>query len=123
MDADLAEQVAKQLMERDALGAHARDEIGITAELSARPVQAAVWSAAAFSLGAVIPVATAWLAPMAAVLWLVPGVSIVLLGILGGLAARAGGAEPLRGALRVCLWGTAAMGLTAGVGKLFGVLV
>ncbi len=123
LDVDLAQKVAEQLMERDALGAHARDEIGITDELSARPIQAAVWSAVAFSLGAVIPVATVWLAPMSAALWLVPGVSIVLLGILGALAARAGGADPVRGALRVCLWGTAAMGLTAGVGKLFGVLI
>ncbi len=123
LDAGLAREVARQLMERDALGAHARDDIGITEELSAQPIQAAVWSAVAFAAGATAPVLTAWLAPMDSMLWLVSAVAILLLGGLGALAARVGGADPARGAIRVCLWGTAAMGLTAAVGKLFGVLI
>lgn len=121
LDADLSLQVARQLMQRDALGAHARDEIGITPELSARPMQAALWSAVAFSAGAAIPVLTAALAPAASLLWLVPLMAIGLLGVLGAVAARTGGAPMFRGALRVCFWGTLAMGLTAVVGKLFGI--
>ncbi|MCB1123187.1 MAG: VIT family protein [Verrucomicrobiae bacterium] len=121
LDADLSLQVARQLMQQDALGAHARDEIGITPELSARPMQAALWSAVAFSAGAAIPVLTAALAPAASLLWLVPLMAIGLLGVLGAVAARTGGAPMFRGALRVCFWGTLAMGLTAVVGKLFGI--
>ena len=123
LDADLSLEVARQFMERDALGAHARDDIGITAELRARPIQAAAWSALAFCMGGVVPVASAWLAPLSSLLWIVPAISIVLLGGLGGMAARIGGADPIRGAFRVCLWGTAAMAMTAAVGKLFGVMV
>ena len=123
LDEELAAEVARQLTKRDALGAHARDEIGITDELSARPMEAAVWSAVAFSIGAAVPVVAAWLAPVAMLLWLIPSVSIVLLGILGALAARAGGADPVRGGIRVCLWGSAAMALTAVVGRFFGVMV
>lgn len=121
LDEGLANEVASQLMVHDALGAHARDEIGITAELGARPIQAAVWSAVAFSLGAAVPVATATLAPTAALLWLVPLLAIGLLGALGAIAAAVGGASPMRGAVRVCFWGSFAMVLTALVGRLFGV--
>lgn len=123
LDESLADEVARQLMEHDALGAHARDEIGIVAELGARPIQAAVWSAVAFSLGAAVPVITAMFASATSLLWLVPILAIVLLGALGALAAATGGASPLRGAVRVCFWGSCAMGLTALVGKLFGVAV
>lgn len=115
----LAGEVARQLMEHDALGAHARDEIGITDELSAHPVQAAVWSATAFSIGAAIPVLGAVFAPTTTLLWSVPLLSILLLGTLGATAAKVGGASPLRGALRVCFWSLIAMGLTAAVGRLF----
>jgi VIT1/CCC1 family predicted Fe2+/Mn2+ transporter len=123
LDDKLAGEVARQLMLHDALGAHARDEIGISAALSARPFQAAFWSAAAFTVGATIPVMTASLAPVASLLWLVPILAIVLLGSLGAIAAVTGGAAPVRGAVRVCFWGSLAMGLTAAVGKLFGVSV
>lgn len=121
LDGKLAAEVARQLMQRDALAAHARDEIGITSELSARPLQAAFWSAVAFSAGAVVPVGTAALAPVTALLWLVPTVAIVLLAALGATAALTGGASPLRGAVRVCFWGSFAMGLTAAVGRFFGI--
>jgi VIT1/CCC1 family predicted Fe2+/Mn2+ transporter len=120
LDKDLAKEVARQLMKHDALAAHARDEIGITEELSARPLQAAFWSAAAFSTGAAVPVMTAAVAPGSWLLWLVPGLAIVLLGTLGAIAACAGGAPALRGAVRVCFWGSIAMALTALVGKFFG---
>ena len=121
LENDLAMEVAHQLMQHDALGAHARDEIGITSELSAQPFQAAFWSAAAFTAGAVIPVVTVSIAPAASLLWLVPSLAIVLLGALGAVAAATGGAAPARGAVRVCFWGMLAMGLTALVGRLFGV--
>ena len=123
LDEGLAKEVASQLMRHDALGAHARDEIGITAELGARPIQAAVWSAVAFSLGAAVPVITTAVAPASSLLWLVPLLAIVLLGALGAVAATIGGASPIRGALRVCFWGSFAMGLTAVVGRLFGIAV
>jgi VIT1/CCC1 family predicted Fe2+/Mn2+ transporter len=123
LDQDLAEEVARQLMAHDALGAHARDEIGITSELGARPIQAAVWSAVAFSIGAAIPLMTATLAPLSLLLWLVPTLAIGLLGALGAIASATGGAPPVRGAMRVCFWGSIAMGLTAAVGKLLGVSV
>lgn len=121
LESGLAEEVAIQLMKHDALGAHARDEIGISAELGARPIQAAVWSAVAFSLGAAVPVLTTAAAPVSSLLWFVPLLAIGLLGALGAMAAAIGGASPVRGALRVCFWGSFAMGLTALVGKLFGV--
>lgn len=121
LDLALAREVARQLMVHDALGAHARDEIGITDELSARPFQAAFASAGMFALGAAVPVLLAVLVPVWALLWVVPGVTIVMLAALGGLAAITGGASPWRGAVRVCFWGSLAMGLTAVVGKLFGV--
>jgi len=121
LDETLAKEVALQLMRHDALGAHARDEIGITAELSARPMQAAFWSAAAFSAGGAVPVLTATLAPASWLLWLVPLLAIGMLAALGAIAAATGGAPRLRAAARVCFWGTLAMGLTAAVGKVFGI--
>ena len=121
LDKPLATEVARQLMKKDALGAHARDEIGITDELSARPLQAAFWSATAFTLGAILPVFTAAVAPSRSIVWLVPLAAITLLGVLGAIAAAAGGASLTRGALRVCFWGSLAMGLTALIGKVFGI--
>lgn len=123
LDKKLANEVARQLMNHDALGAHARDEIGITTELGARPIQAALWSAIAFSFGAAVPVATVIVTPVSSLLWLVPTLAIGLLGALGAVAATVGGAPPFRGAVRVCFWGSLAMGLTAVVGKLFGIAV
>lgn len=121
LDNILANEVARQLMLHDALAAHARDEIGITPESRARPFQAAFWSAASFTLGAAVPLIIAALAPVTSLLWLVPSAALVLLGSLGAIAAVTGGAGPIRGGLRVCFWGMLAMGLTALVGKLFGV--
>ena len=123
LDQKLAMEVARQLTDYDALGAHARDEIGITRELSARPFQAAFTSAGMFAVGASIPVVLGLIAPLTSILWLVPLVAIVMLGVLGGLAAAAGGASPVKGACRVCFWGALAMGITALVGRLFGVSV
>ena len=120
---ELAEQVATQLEANDALAAHARDELGITDSLRARPVQAAVSSAAAFSVGALLPIAVVMLAPHAGVGPWVTGASLLSLALLGALAARVGGAPMWRGALRVTAWSAAAMGFTALVGKLFGVAV
>ncbi|MDA1273136.1 MAG: VIT family protein [Verrucomicrobia bacterium] len=123
LDESLAEEVARQLMRHNALEAHARDEIGITTELSARPLQAAFWSAGAFSFGAAVPVVSSSVAPASSLLWLVPILAIGMLGALGAIAAVTGGAPPVRGAVRVCFWGMLAMALTAAVGKLFGVPV
>jgi VIT1/CCC1 family predicted Fe2+/Mn2+ transporter len=121
LDEPLAAEVARQLMKHDALAAHARDEIGITEELSARPFQAAFYSAAAFSMGAAVPLITAAMSPASAIIWLVPALAVILLGLLGAIAAHTGGASPIRGAVRVCFWGSFAMGLTALVGKIFGI--
>ncbi len=123
LDPDLAMTVARQLMKNDALEAHARDEIGISDAMSAKPVQAALFSAIMFSIGAALPLLVTWLAPLQ---FLIPGValcSLLFLSILGAIAAMAGGASMLRGALRVSFWGALAMALTAGVGKLFDVIV
>ncbi|MGL6108807.1 MAG: VIT1/CCC1 transporter family protein [Rubrivivax sp.] len=119
---ELAQQVASQLMAHDALGAHARDELGISQTMSARPVQAALASAASFALGAALPLAVAALAPMPALIFSVTATSLVFLALLGAMAARAGGAGMLVGAWRVGFWGALAMGITAGVGALFGVM-
>jgi vacuolar iron transporter family protein len=119
----LARSVAKQLMAHDALGAHARDELGLTEIMSARPLQAAFASAATFAVGATLPIVTAMLTPIHAITILVAATSLVFLAILGALAARAGGASPWIGMARVAFWGAAAMALTAGVGKLFGTSV
>jgi VIT1/CCC1 family predicted Fe2+/Mn2+ transporter len=120
LDPALAKQVADQLMAHDALGAHARDELGITEALSARPLQAAFASAGSFSVGAVLPLLVTAVAPEASLIPLVAGTSLLFLALLGALAARAGGAGVAVGALRVTFWGALAMGLTAGVGALFG---
>lgn len=116
----LAKQVAEQLMAHDGLGAHVRDELGISPALSARPIQAAFASAASFSAGAAMPLVVAWLAPQASLIILVALTSLVFLALLGAVAARAGGAPLAAGAMRVTFWGALAMGLTAGVGALFG---
>lgn len=119
---DLAKQVAEQLMAYDALGAHARDEIGISEIVKAQPVQAAFSSAGTFTVGAALPLLTAWLVPVANLIPVTSVFSLVFLAVLGGVAAHAGGASLGKGAFRVAFWGALAMGLTAGVGKLFGVV-
>jgi VIT1/CCC1 family predicted Fe2+/Mn2+ transporter len=116
----LAQQVAKELMAHDALAAHARDELGISAALRARPVQAALTSALTFAVGAALPLIIVLLVPDARLVPAVAGASLLCLGGLGGLAARVGGARPVIGAVRVVFWGALAMGLTAGIGALFG---
>jgi VIT1/CCC1 family predicted Fe2+/Mn2+ transporter len=120
LDPSLAKEVARQLMARDALGAHARDELGISNALRARPIQAALASAASFAVGAAMPLAVAAIAPSASVIYLVAGTSLLFLALLGGLAAHAGGARIAVGAARVTFWGALAMAITAGVGSLFG---
>lgn len=120
LDPALAKQVADQLMAHDALGAHARDELGIYETLSARPIQAALASAASFAVGAALPLLVTALAPAASLIPLVSGTSLMFLALLGALAARTGGAGVTVGAMRVTFWGALAMGLTAGVGALFG---
>lgn len=123
LDKPLARKVAEKLMEIDALGAHARDELGITETLRARPLQAALSSAISFVAGAVIPIAAALLAPSAHIAEVSTVTALVTLVILGGTAAYAGGASIFKGAIRVAFWGALAMGITAGVGKLFGTIV
>jgi vacuolar iron transporter family protein len=123
LEPGLAHQVAGQLMAHDALGAHARDELGISETMSARPVQAALASAASFAAGAALPLAVVALAPAAALIALVSGTSLAFLAGLGALAARAGGASALAGAWRVTFWGALAMAITAGVGAWFGAVV
>jgi len=123
LDAALADQVATQLMAKDALGAHARDELGISDALSARPVQAALASAATFAVGAALPLLLVLLVPTSALVWTVSGSSLFFLAMLGALAARAGGSPVLRAAVRVTFWSALAMALTAGVGALFGAAV
>jgi VIT1/CCC1 family predicted Fe2+/Mn2+ transporter len=123
LEPGLARQVAGQLMAHDALGAHARDELGISETMSARPVQAALASAASFAAGAALPLAVVALAPSAALVASVSGTSLVFLAGLGAVAARAGGASALVGAWRVTFWGALAMAITAGVGAWFGTVV
>ena len=123
LDEPLARQVAEKLTAGDALAAHARDELGITETLRARPVQAAFASAAAFCAGAIIPILTALLAPAARVAEVSSLTSLAALLVFGGLAGYAGGASITKGALRVAFWGAFAMGLTAVVGRLFGAAV
>lgn len=120
LDAKLAREVATQLMAKDALGAHARDELGISDTLSARPVQAALSSAVTFAVGAAMPLMLVVFVPASALVWVVSGSSLLFLALLGALAARAGGAPVLRSVARVTFWGALAMALTAGVGALFG---
>jgi VIT1/CCC1 family predicted Fe2+/Mn2+ transporter len=116
----LAKQVAQQLMAHNALDAHARDELGISVTTIARPVQAAMASAASFAVGAAMPLLVTALAPESALIALVAGTSLVFLAFLGGLAARAGGAGVVVAATRVTFWGALAMGVTAGIGALLG---
>ena len=120
---ELAGEVASQLMSHDALGAHARDELGLSEITAARPLQAAMASAVTFALGAILPVIVAVLAPGAILTQLVMGSALVLLVILGALAASVGGAPMWRGALRVAFWGALGMGVSALVGRLFGTTV
>ncbi|OIN53141.1 VIT1/CCC1 transporter family protein [Pseudomonas costantinii] len=123
VSSDLAHQVADQLMAHDALGAHARDELGISEALTAKPLQAALASAASFVLGAALPLAVIFIAPRDSVVPWISGMSLVFLAGLGAIAARAGGAKIGIGAWRVTLWGALAMGITAAVGALFGAVV
>jgi len=123
LDRDLAKKVAVQLTERDALGSHARDELGISETVTARPIQAALVSALTFAVGAVLPLIVVLLVSEAQIASLVAGSTILGLAVLGGLGASAGGAGVVRGAARVTLWGALAMAATAGVGALFGVAV
>lgn len=123
LESGLAQQVAEQLMKHDALGAHARDELGISETLGARPIQAALASAASFAVGAVLPLAVAALAPEASLIAWVSGTSLAFLALLGAVAARVGGAGVLTGAWRVTFWGALAMAITAAAGALFGAVV
>jgi vacuolar iron transporter family protein len=116
----LADQVAEQLMAHDALGAHARDELGISEALSAKPVQAALASAASFGVGAALPLAVTALAPGSSLIAWVAVTATLFLAVLGAVSAKAGGARITVGAWRVTFWGTLAMAVTAGVGALFG---
>jgi VIT1/CCC1 family predicted Fe2+/Mn2+ transporter len=123
LDPLLAKQVADQLMAHDAIGAHARDELGIFETLRARPIQAAFASAGSFAVGAAMPLFVTALAPEAGLIIFVSGASLLFLALLGALAARTGGAAVTPGAIRVTFWGALAMGITAGVGALFGKVV
>jgi len=120
---ELSAQVAEQLMAYDALGAHARDEIGITESSKAQPILAAFSSAGSFTLGAALPLLVAWLLPFTHLISTVTALSLVFLAVLGSIAAKTGGASVVRGVLRVTFWGALAMALTAAVGRLFGVAV
>ena len=122
LDAVLAKQVVEKLMAHDALGAHARDEIGISETVSAQPIQAALSSAGTFTVGAALPLIVAWFVSETQLIAVVSLSSLVFLAFLGGLAARAGGAAISVGAFRVTFWGALAMALTAGVGRVFGVV-
>lgn len=123
LDPELASTVAIQLMKHDALGAHARDELGISEVSTARPIQAAFASAGTFSVGASLPLLVVLLLPASSLMWTVPGSSLLFLALLGSLAAKTGGAPVLVAASRVTFWGALAMALTAGVGALFGVAI
>jgi VIT1/CCC1 family predicted Fe2+/Mn2+ transporter len=120
LEPELAQEVARQLMEHDALAAHTRDELGITDTSTANPIQAAIFSAVSFSLGSALPLGVAWSTPHATVIWTTAASCLVFLMVLGAVAARAGGASQIKGAIRVLFWSTAAMLATFGVGKLFG---
>ena len=123
LDAELADQVAKALMDKDALQAHARDELGLSDETRANPIQAATASAISFAMGAAPPLAVAALAPEKIVVASIAAISLIVLGVLGAFGAKAGGAPMLAAVLRVMFWGALAMGVTAGVGHLFGTVV
>ena len=123
LDPALAAQVAQQLMAHDALGAHSRDELGITEHLSSRPVQAAVTSAASFILGAIMPLIVVFLSPQENMVLIVSIVTLIFLALLGALSAYAGGSSMMKAAVRISFWGVLALGLTALVGALFGAVV
>ncbi|MFM9903476.1 MAG: VIT family protein [Pyrinomonadaceae bacterium] len=123
LDPDLALTVAERLMAHDALGAHTRDELGISETMAARPFQAAVFSAVSFALGAALPLVVTWAAPVTRLIPLVAISSLFFLALLGAVAARAGGAGLLKGAIRVLFWGAIAMAATALVGRLFGAVI
>jgi VIT1/CCC1 family predicted Fe2+/Mn2+ transporter len=123
VDQALARQVAQQLTAKDALTAHARDELGISEITTARPVQAALTSAASFSVGAVMPLFMVVVSPASALVSIVSAASLAFLAVLGAIGARAGGANVLRATARVTFWGALAMALTAGIGKVFGTVI
>jgi VIT1/CCC1 family predicted Fe2+/Mn2+ transporter len=120
LDPELARRVASELMAKNALAAHARDELGITRITTARPIQAAITSAATFSVGAAIPLLAVLLAPAPYLIFTVAGASLIFLGVLGAVGARTGGADILRATIRVSFWGAFAMAVTAGIGALIG---
>jgi VIT1/CCC1 family predicted Fe2+/Mn2+ transporter len=123
VELDLARQVATQLMQKDALSAHARDELGLSDIVAARPIQAAFASAITFASGAALPLVAAWIAPREAIVPVVSAAALAFLALLGAIGARAGGAPVFRAMVRVTFWGTLALALTAGVGKIFGLAV
>lgn len=123
LDRALAEQVTDQFMKKDALKAHLRDELGLTEEMSARPIQAAWASATAFSIGAGLPLLVTWLAPRAAVEYAIAAASLLFLALLGAMGAKMGGAPMGQAVLRVTFWGAFAMAATAAIGKVFGTVV
>ncbi len=123
VEVDLARQVADQLMAKDALGAHARDELGISEITTARPVQAALTSALTFAVGAAMPLLMVLIAPTDRLVPIVTVASLAFLALLGAIGAQAGGADPIKGMARVTFWGAIAMAATAGIGKMFGAVV
>lgn len=123
VEAALAREVARQMMAKDALGVHARDELGISEATEARPVTAALTSAATFAVGAALPLVAAWLTPSSSLSIVVAGASLIFLAVLGAVGAQAGGAGIWRGTLRVTFWGALAMAITYGIGSLFGTTV
>ena len=123
LDPSFAAQVAEQLMARDALGAHARDELGVFTEIRANPIQAALASAVSFSLGAALPLILVFISPSDKLIWIVTFSSLLFLALLGAVAARAGGANVLKGSTRVVFWGALAMGITAVIGHLSGTVL
>lgn len=123
VDIDLARRVAEQLMRKDALEAHAREELGISEITTARPIVAALTSALTFAVGAMMPLTMVWLAPANQLVWLVSVASLLFLALLGAVGAKAGGADVLKATIRVTFWGAFAMALTAGIGALVGIAV
>ncbi len=121
LDHSLASAVTTQLMAHDALGAHSREELGLTDTMTARPLQAALASAGTFTVGALLPLLIVVAVPSSMIMWAVSGSALIFLALLGSLAAQAGGASVVTGAVRVTFWGALAMAVTAGVGRLFGI--
>ena len=123
LEAPLARQVAEQLMKTDALKAHARDELGFSEHTEAKPIQVALTSAITFASGAILPLLAMWLSPRPLIVWIVAACAILFLGLLGALGAVAGGSNMEKAVFRVTFWGAIALGVTAGIGKLFGAVV